>query len=213
METTLHRQLKRLYARGNDLTEVPVGEFRADATVGKLLIEIQCSRLIAIRHKLASLLDSGHHVLLVKPFAAETTVHYAPSGRRRTRRRARVDLFDDLVHLTRLFPHPRLVIDIVFTRQAEERRRAGHSRGTVLVDRRLLSVEQIVRLRHGPDLWQLLPTVPAGPYTTRWLADALQTSLWSAQTIAYCLRYCGAARATGRSGRFVQYEPVVRRAG
>ncbi len=209
METTLHQQLKRLYAAGGAAVEVPVGGYRADASVGRLLVEIQCSTLTAIRPKLQTLLGAGHHVLLVKPFATATHVRYRPSNRQRTYRHDRVALFQELVPLRHVFPSEQLIVDIVFVELLEERHRERGARHTRLVDRRLRTVNRVVRLREGPDLWQLLPVVPSGGFTTRWLAEACGISLWLAQCVAYCLRECGAARPAGRDGRFRRYEPVL----
>ena len=51
MESTLHQQLKRMYAKDESDREVSVDGFRIDAVSGGQLIEIQCASLSAIREK------------------------------------------------------------------------------------------------------------------------------------------------------------------
>src|SRR5690242_7683971 len=66
METTLHRQLKALYAGPDAQMEQTVAGYRIDAVRDRLLVEIQHGGLAAIRRKIARLLES-HSVLVVKP--------------------------------------------------------------------------------------------------------------------------------------------------
>ena len=49
METSLHRDLKALYARDDAQFEVSLGNFRIDAVSGGRLVEIQHGSLAAIR--------------------------------------------------------------------------------------------------------------------------------------------------------------------
>ena len=66
METSLHRQLKELYADDDSQTEVQLGDFRIDAIFQDQLVEIQHGSLAAIRDKIKKLLVS-HRVMVVKP--------------------------------------------------------------------------------------------------------------------------------------------------
>ena len=56
METTLHRQLKALYAADASRQEVRLGGYRVDAVVDGRLVEIQQGSLAAIRDKVRCLL-------------------------------------------------------------------------------------------------------------------------------------------------------------
>ena len=51
METSLHRQLKELYATDGGLIEQRVGSYRIDVVRGRELIEIQLASLSAIRSR------------------------------------------------------------------------------------------------------------------------------------------------------------------
>ena len=68
METSLHRELKLLYAGQQARFEVPVDGYRVDAISRGRLIEIQHGSLAAIRDKVQCLL-AEHRVCVVKPLA------------------------------------------------------------------------------------------------------------------------------------------------
>ncbi len=52
METSLHQQLKALYAGDHGQTEVKLGKYRIDAVVAGELVEVQHGGLGAIRDKI-----------------------------------------------------------------------------------------------------------------------------------------------------------------
>ncbi len=116
METTLHRQLKALYAGTEARTEQRVAGYRIDAIRGEQLIEIQHGGLAAIRAKIGRLLEN-HDVLVVKPLVARKTLVRLTrkSGKEVSRRLSPkqatlLDVFQELVYFTRVFPHPRLTL-------------------------------------------------------------------------------------------------------
>jgi hypothetical protein len=217
METSLHRQLKQLYAAGDARQEVVLEQYRIDVVVDGRLIEIQHGALAAIRDKIRRLLDH-HDVLVVKPLVArKTLVKLAREGGRVVSRRkspleARpLDLFHELVYFTRVFPHPRLVLEIPFV-AIEEWRYPGHGRrrrrrGTdhQVEDQRLLGVEKTLRLARGRDLLELLPAELPRPFDTEQLAAIASVPRWVAQRIAYCLRQMGVAEEVGKVGNTRKY--------
>src|SRR5271157_4768736 len=69
METSLHRELKLLYAGRQARYEVSLAGNRIDAIARGRLIEIQHGSLGAIRDKIRNLLES-HRVTIVKPIIA-----------------------------------------------------------------------------------------------------------------------------------------------
>ena len=83
METTLHRQLKALYAGGEARVEQRLAGFRyrIDAVRGEELVEIQHGSLAAIRDKIRHLVET-HRVLVVKPIVAHKLIikQDAPDG-------------------------------------------------------------------------------------------------------------------------------------
>ena len=88
----------------------------------KRLVEIQHGSLAAIRDKVRRLLDDDHRVTVVKPIVArKRLIKRAAKGgevvdRRFSPKRGRLfDLFDELVHFTRVFPHRRLILEVPLT--------------------------------------------------------------------------------------------------
>jgi hypothetical protein len=223
METTLHRQLKALYAGGDARVEQRLAGFRyrIDAVRGEELVEIQHGSLAAIRDKIANLL-AGHRVLVVKPLVIrKTLVSLSRKGGRELARKASpkrgtvLDVFDELIYFTRVYPHPNLTLETPLV-EIEERRYPGHGkrrrwrrRDFVVEDQRLVAVAGVERFATLADLWRLIPPGLAEPFHTGELAAALDVRRWVAQRIAYCLRKTGAADVAGKAGNAWLY----RRAG
>lgn len=212
METSLHRQLKLLYAKDGAPQEVPLGEFRIDVVVGDELVEIQHGGLAAIRDKVAKLVRS-HSVRVVKPIVVrKQLVKLDRPGGRVVGRRASpkqgsaLDLFHELVYFTRVFPHPNLVLDTPLI-AVEEWRCPGHGRRRrwrrndhVVEDQRLTEVVGLHTYRSAADLWRLLPANLPRPFHSGHLAEQLDVARWIAQRIVYCLRQTGAAEEDGKQG-------------
>ena len=218
METTLHRQLKALYAGTEARTEERVEGFRIDAVRGELLVEIQHGGLAAIRTKIGRLL-AQHDVLVVKPLVVrKVLVRLTRRGGREVSRRLSpkqatvLDLFHELVYFTRVFPHPRLTLETPLV-EVEERRYPGHGRRRrwrkddfVVEDQRLVAVVGVRRFTAASDLLSLLPAELPGPFHSGHVAEALGIQRWVAQRMVYCLRETGAAAMCGKQGNTVLYE-------
>ncbi|QDU87116.1 hypothetical protein Pla175_04710 [Pirellulimonas nuda] len=212
METSLHQQLKAHYAGASGEIEVRLGRFRIDVVLGDELIEIQHGGLAAIRDKIRKLCET-HPVRVVKPIVArKQIIKYDKQGgqvvssRLSPKRGAMINLFDELLHFTRAFPHPRLKLEAVLV-EVEEHRSPGHGRRRrwrkndfVVDDQRLAEVGESVTLRRAADLLKLLPAIPRGPFDTGALAQAIGEQRWVAQRIAYVLRHTGAIHEVGKQG-------------
>jgi hypothetical protein len=224
VETSLHRQLKLHYAASPEQTEVVVDGFRIDAISDSgELIEIQNASLGALRDKTRTLLDSSKHRLrIVKPILIrKRLVTLAKPGgkvlraRMSPKRGQLLDIFEDLVHFSTVFPRKRLTLEVVLI-EAEEtrvdrvrRRRRGKAYRTL--DQSLLSVGDSIQLRTNHDLLGQLPIqhLPM-PFDTAELAAAMGRPRWMAQKVAYCLRCTGAAKLEGKRGNAQLYR-VIRR--
>ncbi len=221
METSLHRELKLLYAGDAAQTEVRCGRYRVDAVAGGELIEIQHGRSGAIGSKIADLL-ADHPVRVVKPIVREKLLIKQKrragkviSRRRSPKRGKLLDLFHDLVYFTKVFPHPRLTIEAVLV-DVEEYRYPGHGRRRryrqsdfQVEDQRLVNVADSFLLRTPADLIALLNCELPDRFHTGHLAKALDTPRWIAQRVAYCLRETGAARAIGKERNAHLYEIIA----
>jgi hypothetical protein len=221
METTLHRQLKALYAGPKALVEQRRADFRIDAIVGERLIEIQHGSLAAIRSKISRLLER-HEVLVVKPLVIrKQLVRLSKRGGKEVSRRLSpkqghlLDLFHELIYFTRVFPHPRLTLQTPLV-EVEERRFPGHGRRRrwrrndfVVEDQRLVAVVGVHQYHVASDLLALLPPKLPDPFHSGHVADGLSIHRWVAQRIVYCLRQTGAAENCGKAGNTLLYKKAA----
>jgi hypothetical protein len=224
METSLHRQLKQHYAAQGAQCEVVLAGYRIDAVVDGRLIEIQHGSLAAIRDKIAALLVK-HKVTVVKPIVAtKQLVKLDKRGgseisRRLSPKRGRVlDIFDELVYFTRVFPHKRLTLEVALV-EVEELRYPGHGRRRrrrendfQIDDQRLVRIAETHTFRTLGDLRRLLPTEIPVTFHTGHLATAMKVSRGIAQRITYCLRETGGVRVVGKEGNAILYRYTRRAA-
>ena len=216
MATTLHSQLKLHYVRNTDRHEITVGSFRIDAIDRwNRLIEIQCAPLASIRQKVSELCKS-HRVLVVKPFSARKKIIRMASAdgpissvRSSPQRSTVLHIFEELVHFCDVFPHPKLLVDVLLTEQTEIRipsnkRRSRHQ----VLDRTLISVISRTRLSSPDDLWQLLDADLPERFSTADLALAAKIPRWLAQKAVYCFRRMNFLEVCGRSGNSMIYQRI-----
>ncbi len=210
METSLHRQLKAHYAPRGAQLEQRIGRYRIDVIDGDELIEIQLGSLSAIRDKIAALVKQ-HQVRIVKPIVAcKYLVKQKRAGgqevsRRRSPKQGTVlDVFQELVHFTRVYPHPRLVLEVVLV-EIEEFRYPGHGRRRrwrrndhEVEDQRLVAVLGVEEFHTAADLCRLLPPKLSKQFHTGHIAAGLGVERWIAQRMAYCLREMGAIKTVGK---------------
>lgn len=223
METTLHRQLKAHYALAGATVEQRVGRYRIDVVRGGELVEIQLASLSAIRDKVTALLRE-HRVRIVKPIVADKYLvkqqragGEVVSRRRSPKQGTLLDIFAELVHFTRVYPHPRLVLEVVLV-EIEEWRYPGHGRRRrwrrndhEVEDQRLIEVHSSSQFRTAADLCRLLPPKLPKPFHTGHIAAGLGIERWVAQRIAYCLRECGSIQTVGKERGAWLYRRTGRR--
>ncbi len=220
METTLHQQLKTLYAPGNAQTEVKLGKFRIDVVDQEQLIEIQHASLAAIRAKIQKLLQT-YRVKVVKPVVERKYLVSLDRRNGRVKRRrlspkrgVLLDVFDELTHFVPVYPHPNLILEVPLL-DVEEYRYPGHGRRRrwrqndfVVQDRKLLKLKGKYQFRESVDLRRLIDRHLPTPFDTANLADAMQINRGFAQRIAYCLVNTRAAARIGKRGNAWLYEFV-----
>jgi hypothetical protein len=224
METSLHRELKNRYAGSGGETEVRVDGFRIDAVRQGTLIEIQHGPLGAIRDKIQKLCKK-HRVLIVKPLLREKTLVKLASvdgeivSRRRSPKRGTpLDLFDELIHFTRAFPHKNLTIELLEL-DVEEFRCPGHGRRRrwrrndhITIDQHIVATGPTHRIATKRDLLALLPQPLPREFHTGHLATAWQIPRFRVQRIVYTLRQMRAIHAHGKQGNAILYRRSPRRA-
>ncbi len=218
MESTLHRQLKELYAGHPDQIEARCGRFRIDVMTDTELIEIQHGSLSAIRTKVKQLLRH-HCVVVVKPIIVrKTLVKLERRGGKATSLRTSprigqlLDLFRELVYFTRVFPAKNLRLEVPLV-DVEEWRFPGHGRRRwrrrhdyEIQEQKLITVRQIHKFQTAGDLWDAISVNLPCPFHTGDLARLTESQRRVAQQIVYCLRNMGAAKTVGKRGNALLYE-------
>jgi hypothetical protein len=218
METSLHRDLKRVYGDKEEQFEVILGAHRIDVVSDGRLVEIQLGSLAAIRDKVRILVED-HCVIVVKPIIVEKTLvkRLSKDGpvvhcRKSPKRGTILDLFDELIHFTRAFPHKQLTLEVPLI-DIEEWRYPGHGRRRrwrrndfQVEDQKLIAVHQTYRFRTAVDLTRLITCALPRQFHTGQLAESLAVPRWRAQRIAYCLCRMGAVRMVGKQGNACLYQ-------
>lgn len=228
METSLHRELKRLVSGNEDAEEQTLAGYRIDAVVNGRLIEVQVASLFAIRRKIADLLEQGFEVTVVKPLTARKQIVRREqrggteiSRRWSPRRQEFCHVFGELVHFIGAFPHPKLTLELLLITEEEFRvprpKRWHRQRDFSIEDRCLVRVEDRRVIRSAEDLLDLFPQTVrqlccGAPFTTADLAIAADVPRWLAQKIAYCFRKLSFWETIGKQQRAWLYQPIQTRA-
>lgn len=210
-EGPLHAAVKDALAQPGDRTEVRVGRFVVDLVrADGELVEVQTGNFGPLGPKLDALLDA-HRMRIVHPVAAERRIvrvdehgQVVGTPRRSPRKAGLVDVFDKLVSFPSLLAHPNLTLEVLLCREDHVRgpqpvttRRRTRDRG----DRRLAAILGTVVVETPEQLLELLPPLPAEPFSTRELAAVLGAPRVLAQRAAYCLRALELLEPAGRRGR------------
>lgn len=216
METSLHQQLKRSYGGDDSNTEVTIGRYRIDALRDEELIEVQCASLSAIRDKCNNLLRR-HQLRVVKPIISRTRIVKIDkadgkviSRRMSPKKGSLVDVFEELIYFTRVFPHPNLTIElpliVVEQYRIPQKKKRWRHKGYKVQDTRLESISDQHELRSIEDLLRLVRwPEDDSKFNTADLADTIGRPRWVAQKVAYVLRKTGAIEEVGRDKSGVIY--------
>jgi hypothetical protein len=204
-ESTLHAQLKELYARPGDELEVEVDGYIADIVHGHQLIEVQTGNFSGFRSKVAHLLRHYPvHVVYPVPEIA-WVVRKARAGlewRHESHHKGRViDIFDELVSIPNLVMDPNLTFEVALIEEEdivsfESRGRKRRGRWHV-IDRKLIGLRGRVVLASLADFQALLPKGLAEPFTAKELAKTLHSTLSLARRMTYVLKRIGAIEQIG----------------
>jgi hypothetical protein len=200
-EKPLHEALRQWCAQSNDRFEVSVDGFIVDIVRGDLLMEIQTRNFAAIRRKLEKLII-GHPVRLVYPIPCEKWIMKQPhdeagpvSHRKSPKRGGFESVFEELVSIPRLLMNPNFSIELLLIQEEEVRRYDGthgwRRRGWVTHERRLLKVVEQRILEAPADMYALIPSTLADPFTASDLAISIAKPRRLAQKMVYCLRLMG----------------------
>ena len=129
-------------------------------------------------------------------------------------KRQLLNVFDELLYFTRVFPHPnlRMLIPLI---EIEEVRYPGHGKRRrkragdfVVKDRFILDIHETHTFETVLDLQSLLPDDLPKKFDTKELAEGLNVPRHQAQRIGYVLRKTGVAKECGKRGNAILYKLV-----
>jgi hypothetical protein len=224
LETQLHRTLKAHYAFNPEQQEIRVGRYRVDAVDQEgRLVEVQHAGLSAIRDKIADLLKRKHRVRLVKPIVANKWIvtlderTRVPQRRRRSPKRGcQLDIFGELLHFTRVFPHKNLIVEVPLLDVEETRlptkKRWHRAKPHKTIEQRIIAIGESLWLSTNRDLLDLADIPDQVVFDTAELATRLDRPRWFAQQVAYVLGKCGATEEVGKRGNTRLYQAVTSKA-
>jgi hypothetical protein len=215
-EHSLHADIKTWLAQPGDAFEQQVDGYQIDIVRGDLLIEIQTANFSALKIKLNRLLES-HKILLVHPIpVTKWIIRQTKRGRqvakRKSPKRGRVEhLFDELLYISQLIPHPNLSLMALLTLQEEIWRDDGRGSWTrghwSIADRRLLDVVESSTFANPSEYLRLIPAGLEPPFTHAQLAKAIKAPVWMSTRMSYCLRKMGALESVGKQGHSLLLAP------
>ena len=127
-----------------------------------------------------------------------------------------LDLMDEMLYFTRVFPHPNLRI-IVPEVEITEIRYPGHGRRRrkragdfVVADRVMDRLVESKTYVAAQDLHGELPQLEE-PFDTGQLAEAMGIQRWQAQRVAYVLKHTGSIKNVGKKGNSLMYKKTRKR--
>jgi len=176
-ESTLHAQLKQLYAGIGGQLEVPVGSYICDCrTEYGELIEIQTGSFGPLKHKLQCIAQS-YRVKIVHPIVCSCLIETYSADKVLLRKRqspkkgSSWDLFKALLHAPELVKHKNISLELVALDITETRIDNGNGswrrKGISLADKRLRIIHD-TRLLHYPDDYEhFIPFNIEETFTTR----------------------------------------------
>ena len=123
-----------------------------------------------------------------------------------------LDIFEELIYFTRVFPHRNLILEcpLVHVEQlrvpAKRKTTTPWQKDYVVEDVTLESIDHTVELREPSDLLGLIDLPgDADFFNTADIARAVDRPRWVAQRIAYVLRKTGAIDAAERNRNGIVY--------
>ena len=129
------------------------------------------------------------------------------SARRAPRRGRAEDIFNRLVSIPSLLCHSHFGLELLLIHQDELRvyrqGKAFRRHGWVVAGRRLVSVEQRLRITSPDDTARLLPPSLPEAFDTAQLAEAAAIERRLAQQMTYCLRALGVLQTTSKRGNAI----------
>lgn len=199
MERSLHLSLKKYFCPDENMHEMKIGRFVADACDGKTIFEIQTGNLAPLKKKLSYYLENtDYSIVIVRPIAKNRKIYWLDENgeitkapRLSSRHESIVSGITSLWYLKDYLENERITFCFPIMEIDEVRLLDGYGKykktRATSVDRiagEIYSVEYISNVQSISDT--ILPLLPDEPFTREELSRALKVSglkLWEAQKL------------------------------
>jgi len=218
-ETSLHSQLKLLYAGLDGHTEVEVAGFVADGmSADGCYVEVQTGSFAKLRKKAKKLAALGGLKIIYPVAVVKYLEVYDAEGKQEYRRKSGRpgsvwDLFSALVYAPELPMIPGIEIELALVEVAEERIRDGKGswwrKGLSVRDRRMLALCERICLKKPGDYLRFVPFAKGEEFTAGTFAKKARIRVRLANRALHTLVSLGILERTGKLRNAYVYRLLV----
>lgn len=217
-ESSLHRELKNLYAGQGGQTEVDAVGFVADCiSPSGEYVEVQTGNFGSLRKK-AKELTRLNALKIVFPVIINKYIEVSDGEgnrlyrRKSPRRGTPWEVFDELIHAPELPLLKNITLEIVLV-DAEERRVSDgkgswRRKGVSIHDRRILALCDTIRLAKPKDYLRFVPFKKGEEFTSATLGEITSIGSSLAGKTLYVLNRLGVVKKVGKKGKSYLYRIV-----
>ena len=215
-ETSLHRQLKRIYGGRGWRSEIEIAGFVVDGiNADGAYVEVQSGGFGRFAEK-AKIIAALGSLKVIHPIIIAKYIEVFDAGGRELRRKKSPrsgspwDLFRELVYAAELPLVPGLEIELALVDAAEERVLDGKGSwrrmGASVRDRRLIALRESIGLKTPADYLRFVPFARNEEFTSGALAKKAGIRVALARKTLYVLAKLGIAERIGKKGNALVYQ-------
>ena len=216
-ESSLHLQLKTLYAGTNGLVEQKLNGFFIDVVKDDELIEIQTKNFSQIKEKLSILLENGYSIRLVYPLIRNKNLILVKSDSNLIKRRSPKTnnlffIFNELIYITDLLKHKNFIFEVLMVSVNEYRilkRKNNKKSGFTTIDRNLLTIEKKFSFKTPQDFLFMLPYTLEQNFSTKDVMKTLELNYSLASKVCYVFAKLELIKVSGKIGNTKLYNYLI----
>lgn len=213
-ETSLHSQIKKLYAGSNGIMEACVDGSIIDIVKDDILIEIQTKNFSALGKKIAKLVDN-HKIRVVHPIGETKWIITTDKDGKQLRKRKSpkngelIDLFDELVSIPKFMNESNFSLEIIMIELNEIRCSDGKGswrrKGVSIKDRELIKINSSVLFNSKEDFLNFIPENIPENFTCKTFSECSGIQAHKARKALYCMKKMELVRECGKKGNAIIY--------
>jgi hypothetical protein len=194
-ESSLHGELKRLYAGKCGKLELNIGGYICDAKTGRgVIIEVQLGSFAPLLPKVSEL-SKRYKIKIVHPIIEKKYIILNDSERKSPRKGTAYDLFKALLYAPHIVLLPNVSIELALLDVNETRKADGRGSwrrgGVSIVDKELRALNSVVKLNGIADYFRFVPFDEGEIFTIKEFAKKTKLRYALAAKCVYVLRKIG----------------------